>query len=126
MAVLTQEMKEMVKAQRPAFVATASKEGIPNVVAMGSVRIIDEETLGFAVFSQGKSFKNLKENPNVAITVVDAKAMKEFQFKGRATIETSGPFFETIKAEYSGRKLVPQCVVKLAVTEIYSFPPKTA
>ncbi len=124
MAVLTEEMKQMMKAKRYAMVATATNKGVPNVVAMGSPRVLDDETLGFACGSRGKTFKNIHDNPVVAITVVDADTVKEFQFKGKATVETSGPFFESVKAEWSARKLVPQCVVKVSVSEIYSFPPK--
>ena len=124
MAVLTEEMKQMVKAKRYAMVATATKDGIPNVVAMGSPRVLDDQTLGFGCGMKGKTFKNIHDNPVVAITVVDADKMKEFQFKGKATVETSGPFFEELKAEWSKMKLVPQCVVKVAVSEIYTFPPK--
>jgi hypothetical protein len=124
MAILTEEMKQMFKTKRYAMVATATKNGMPNVVAMGSPRVLDDKTLGFACGSQGKTFKNIHDNPVVAITVVDADTMKEFQFKGKATVETSGPFFESVKAEWSKMKLVPQCVVKVAVSEIYSFPPK--
>ena len=124
MAVLTEEMKQMVKAKRYAMVATATKDGMPNVVAMGSPRVLDDQTLGFACGTRGKTFKNIHDNPVVAITVVEADKMKEFQFKGKATVETSGPFFEALKDEWSKMKRVPQCVVKVAVSEIYSFPSK--
>jgi uncharacterized protein len=123
MAVLTEEMKQMFKTKRYAMVATATKNGVPNVVAMGSPMVLNDETLGFACASQGKTFKNIHDNPVVAITVVDADTMKEFQFKGKATIETNGPFFESVKAEWSKMQIVPQCVVKVVVSEIYSFPP---
>jgi len=124
MAILTEEMKEMVKERRPGFVATASKNGVPNVSARGSVRVIDDNTLGFACFWSGKTIKNLEENPNIAIAVADLKAMRGFQFKGKATVERSGPFFEAVKTEYSERKLVPQCVVRLAVTKVHPLPPR--
>ncbi|MDD5095767.1 MAG: pyridoxamine 5'-phosphate oxidase family protein [Dehalococcoidia bacterium] len=123
MAVLTEEMKQMIKSKRYAMVATATKDGIPNVVAMGSPRVLDDQTLGFGCGTKGKTYKNVHDNPFVAITVVDDK-MREFQFKGKATVETSGPFFESLKAEWTKMKLVPQCVVKVAVSEIYAFPSK--
>ena len=124
MGILTEEMKELVKERRPGYVATASKGGTPNVSARGSVRVIDDNTLGFACFWPGKTVNNLEENPNIAIAVADLETMKGFQFKGKAMIERDGPFFDAIKAEYSERKLAPQCVVKVAVTEVHSLPPK--
>jgi predicted pyridoxine 5'-phosphate oxidase superfamily flavin-nucleotide-binding protein len=124
MAILTEEMKQMIKAKRYAMVATATKGGVPNVVAMGSPRVLDDQTLGFGCGSKGKTFKNIHDNPVVAITVVDVDKMKEFQFKGKATVETSGAFFEALKSEWVKMKVVPQCVVKVAISEIYSFPPQ--
>jgi uncharacterized protein len=111
-------MKQMFKKKRYAIVGTASKSGIPNAVAMGSPMVLDDETLGFVCMSQGKTFRNIQDNPVVAITLVDVDTMKEFQFKGKATVETSGPFFELVK------KMKPRCVVRVSVSEIYSFPPK--
>ncbi len=50
--MLTDEMKEMFKTKRYAMVGTASKEGVPNTVAMGSPRVLDDETLGFGCGSR--------------------------------------------------------------------------
>ncbi len=74
--------------------------------------------------AKGKTYSNIQENPIVAITVVDADVMKQFQFKGEATVETNGTFFEELKAEWAQWQQVPQCVVKMAVGEIHLFPPK--
>jgi predicted pyridoxine 5'-phosphate oxidase superfamily flavin-nucleotide-binding protein len=40
MAKLTEEAKNAIGTMRPAYVATASKTGKPNVSAKGSVRVI--------------------------------------------------------------------------------------
>ena len=121
MAVLNDEMKEMFKNKRYAMVGTASKEGIPNTVAMGSPMVLDDETICFACASEGKTFNNVHENPNVAVTVVDAEIMQQHQFKGKATIETSGDVFDQYKEKFSKMKVVPKCVVKVSVSEIYSL-----
>ncbi len=121
MAVLNDEMKEMFKNKRYSMVGTASKEGIPNTVAMGSPMVLDDETICFACASEGKTFKNVHENPNVAVTVVDAEIMQQHQIKGKATIETSGEVFDQYKELFSKKNIEPKCVVKVAVGEIYSL-----
>ncbi len=117
MATLNDEMKQMLRNKRYAIVATASKAGIPNAVAMGSPMVLDDQTLCFVCMTKGKTFNNVHENPNVAITVIDADVGQQHQIKGKATVETSGPLFDKfIKA---GAK----CVVTVAVSEIYSLRP---
>ena len=123
MATLNDEMKEMFKNKRYAVVGTASKAGIPNAVAMGSPMVLDDETLCFACVSEGKTFHNVHENPYVAITVVDADVLQQHQIKGKATIETSGPVYDQVKELFAAMNVEPKCVVKVAVSEIYSLRP---
>jgi len=123
MATLNDEIKEMFKNKRYAVVGTASKAGTPNAVAMGSPMVLDDETLCFACASEGKTFRNVHENPYVAITVIDADVMQQHQIKGQATIETSGPLFEQFKERFAPMKIEPKCVVRVAVSEIYSLRP---
>ena len=123
MATLNDEMKEMFANKRYAVVGTASKGGIPNAVAMGSPTVLDDATLCFACVSEGKTFNNLHENPNVAVTVIDAEVMQQHQIKGKATIETSGPLLDQFKAAMAPHNIVPKCVVKVAISEIYSLRP---
>jgi predicted pyridoxine 5'-phosphate oxidase superfamily flavin-nucleotide-binding protein len=121
MANLNDEMKEMFEKKKFAIVGTASKKGIPNAVAMGSPMVLDDETLCFACVAEGKTFNNLRENPNVAITVVDAEVFQQHQIKGMATIETSGPLFEKFKELMTPFNVVPKCAVKVSVDEIFSL-----
>jgi len=122
-ATLNDEMKEMFKNKKYAVVGTASKAGIPNAVAMGSPMVLDDETLCFACASEGKTFRNVHENPYVAITVIDVEVMQQHQIKGKATTETSGPLFDQFKEQMAVFKVVPKCVIKVAVSEIYSLRP---
>ena len=60
MAKLTDEMKTMLERQL-AIVATASKDGAPNVGPKGSLYAVDEETL---VYSEGTLQKTFKTYPS--------------------------------------------------------------
>jgi predicted pyridoxine 5'-phosphate oxidase superfamily flavin-nucleotide-binding protein len=67
----------------------------------------------------------LKENPKIAVAVVDAQARKGFQFKGKAVLEISGKIYEQMSAKIAGMKLPPpQCVAKITVSEIVPIPTK--
>jgi len=123
--VLTEEMKNLISQVRLCYAATASKDGMPNVSPKGSIMVVDDKTLAFACMMSPKTVSNLKENPKIAVAVVDAQARKGFQFKGKAVLETSGKIFEQMSARVAGMKLPPlQCVVRIAVSEVIPIPTK--
>ena len=123
MAILTEGMKQIIREQL-CFVATASKEGIPNVSPKGSVRVIDDDTLAFAAMS-GKTIRNLEENPNIGVAVADRAVTQGFQFRGKAKLEKSGAIYDTIAAELTARQRPkPELVVRITLTEVYPTPPR--
>ena len=126
MAVLTDDMKQLIKEQRAAYVATATKDGIPNVSIKGSIQVIGEDTLAFACIWSDHTIKNLEANPNVAIAVSDTKA-KSLQIKGKAVLEKSGALYDSMSEALAKMKFPkPKCVAKITVTEAYLWPPAKA
>jgi predicted pyridoxine 5'-phosphate oxidase superfamily flavin-nucleotide-binding protein len=82
-----------------AWVATASREGVPNVTPKGSLKLLDEHHVLFADLFSLKTRKNLLENNQVAVTVVDAATGKGYQIKGIAEVTSSGPLFDETRKE---------------------------
>ena len=120
MAKLTSEMKAVFEKQL-AVIATASKDGTPNVGPKGSMYVFDDETLAYSEGTGQKTFKNLQENPKVAVLVVDREKGEGYQVKGTAELLTSGDFFERVARRQEERKRPrPKHVVKITVDEIYS------
>ena len=119
MAKLTAEMSNFIKKERDpvtVFVGTSSKDGIPNIAAKGTfISILDDETLAYADTYSVKTIKNVRQNPNVVIAVINSKTYKGYQFKGMAEVVESGPILE------EARKQNPQVmsVTKVKVKEIY-------
>lgn len=123
MPKLTNEMKAMFEKQLP-VIATANRDGIPNVGPKGSMHIIDDETLAFSESQLQKTFKNLVENPKVAVMIVEREKADGYQFKGTARILTEGDFFEkVVKRQESRGRPRPKRVVKIKIEEIYSLKP---
>lgn len=106
------------------FLATASSEGIPNVVPIGFARPIDNGSILIADNYMNKTRKNIEENPNVAIVTKDAQK-NPYQFKGTAEIFDSGKIFEEVVewAQNVMTKLNPKAAIVVKVTEIYSVQP---
>jgi hypothetical protein len=129
MGKVTDEMKEfinnLVKARMVGFVATASKDGIPNLVPKGSLGILDDDNLVFADFGSERTLNNIRENPKVSATFVDVNKRKGYQFKGNAEILDSGPVYDEIvrRIEAGPVKLPkPKYAVKIEIKEVYNIP----
>ena len=63
MVALTDEMKETIARNRVVPMATASKDGIPNVVPMASIRVVGDDTIWIMNNYMVKTLRNLEENP---------------------------------------------------------------
>ncbi len=84
--------------------------------------VADDETLAYAEGTGQKTFRNLQENPKVAVLVVDLEKSDGYQIKGTAEVLTSGNLFEKIARRSEERKKPrPKYVVKIKVEEIYSI-----
>ena len=119
MTKLTSEMKAMFEKQL-AVIATASKDGTPNVGPKGSMHVVDDETLAYSEGTGQKTLGNLQENPKVAVLVVDRERGEGYQVKGTAELLTSGDFFERVARRQEERKRPrPNRVVRIRIEEIY-------
>jgi len=133
MAQMNQRMKEIFEKQEAIVLATATKDGVPNVVPVSVKKVIDDETVLISDQFLNKTLKNLKANPQVAITIwgkrKDGKGYEGYQIKGTVAIETSGQRFEetakwveqmskALKLPFKSKGAV---IVKIA--EIYSVSP---
>ena len=105
-----------------AWVATATREGVPNVTPKGSVRVLDDQHVIFADLFSLKTRRNLEQNPRVAVTVIDAATHKGYQIKGTAELVSSGPLYDQMAEQM--KQLAPTLpppmyVVKIAVDSVY-------
>jgi predicted pyridoxine 5'-phosphate oxidase superfamily flavin-nucleotide-binding protein len=105
MGILTEQMKQLVRAQRLGFVATVSPDGKPNLSPKGTTTVWDDDHLIFADIRSPGTVANLQHNPAVEINVVDWFVRKGFRFKGAARVLTDGPLFEEIVAFYEHKGL---------------------
>ena len=121
MAKLTEEAKKAIGTMRPAFVATVSKSGKPNVSAKGSLRVMDDEHVMFADVASPRTIANIKENGQVAIICLDAATRKGCRIWGKGEILSSGEIFDKDSAEMAARNMKPKHVVKVAVEEVETF-----
>lgn len=123
MAKLADDMKELIESQKMSFVATAGSDGIPNVSPKGTIRVLDDETLIFADLFSTRTRTNVRGNPKIALSVVDEKARRGYQFKGQAELLSQGPLYEKMVKDLESLQTTIKNVVKIRVEEIYDLTP---
>ena len=125
MGGLIQEAKDVLARMKVIPVATASKDGCPNVVPMTFVKALDDSTLLVADNYMDKGATNLEENPQIAVLVWDTETKQAYQIKGTAEILRSGPVFDETVAWVTGLKphLTTKAAVVLRVAHVYVCQP---
>ncbi len=125
MAKLTTEMKEAIGQIKVFHLATASKDGVPNVAPMGSVFLIDDETLFIGDNFMKKTIANVLENPKAAVLVFGGGVKGCFQIKADVIIENEGHDFEEMKKKIQAMKptLNPKHLLRLKITDIFECMP---
>ena len=121
MTKLTDEAKKAIGEIRPSLVATASRNGKPNVSAKGSLRVLDDEHVAFADIASPRTVANIRENPQMAVICLDAAARKGCRIWGKGSILNSGELFDQLSAEYAEKNMKVNNVVKVSVEEVESF-----
>ena len=122
MAKLSEEIKTIIAEIRPGIIATASKDGKPNVSAKGSFRVLDDEHVIFADINSPRTITNLKENPYVSALVVHPRTLKGCRIWGKAEILTSGALFDQMNKEFTEKGLKVNHVVKIKIDKVQETP----
>lgn len=84
--MLNEDIKKYIDQSVLCWLATVSKEGIPNVSPKEIFTWLDEEHLIIANIASPKSVKNIKANPNVCISFIDILVQKGYKLVGKAKI----------------------------------------
>ena len=129
MAKMNEKIRTMFENQPIVAMATASTNGIPNVVPIGAKKVLDDETILISDQYFNKTLANLKENPQVSLMFWDAQDHDSYQIKGTITLETSGEIFEQTAAwidEIAKARNIPmksKGAVVLKITDIFTNAP---
>jgi predicted pyridoxine 5'-phosphate oxidase superfamily flavin-nucleotide-binding protein len=88
--MLTPDMKRIIQEQRLGFVATADRDGIPNVSPKGTFVVFDDETIAFGEIRSPGTIRNLRVNPCIEVNFVDPFVRKGYRFAGTAIVVERG------------------------------------
>jgi predicted pyridoxine 5'-phosphate oxidase superfamily flavin-nucleotide-binding protein len=125
MTKLTAEMKEAFQKMKVFPVATASKDGIPNVIPIGIVELVDDETIWITDNFMNKTLSNLRVNPKIAIYIWGPEIKGCFQIKGVTSIKTSGKEYDEMKEKINKKNpaLPARSLVIVRITEVFECKP---
>jgi uncharacterized protein len=98
--MITSEIKNFLNTQKLGYVATVSLDGFPNISPKGTIITWSSEILAFADIRSPDTVKNLQNNPNVEINVIDPLLRKGYLFKGVARLINSGLQYDEILQYY--------------------------
>ncbi len=119
MVKITAKIKDSLMNVKHLYLATASKDGTPNVIIVGAWKLMDDESVLISDQFFLKTFKNLQENPKVSFAFWGDKG--GYQIKGMASIHKDDKVFaddiEFMKVKYP--KLTPKSAVLVKFTEVY-------
>jgi predicted pyridoxine 5'-phosphate oxidase superfamily flavin-nucleotide-binding protein len=115
------EVREVLAKQKPLPIATATRDGTPNVVFIGFMKILDDETLLLADNYFLKTAANLSENPRISVLCYDSETKRSFQIKCSATVYKAGPQFDEMRKWVHGvnPKLPAKAAVVAKVEAVY-------
>jgi predicted pyridoxine 5'-phosphate oxidase superfamily flavin-nucleotide-binding protein len=122
MVKMPPEVRETLEKQKPVPIATASKDGTPNVVFVGMLKVLDDENIMIGDNFFYKTSANLAENPKISILCYSGETKKSFQIKGSVNVYKEGETFEAMRKWVQGvnPKLPAKSCVMVKVEEIYN------
>lgn len=122
MVSMPKDVRETLEKQKPIPIATANRAGVPNVVFVGALKILNDETLMLADNFFNKTAVNLAENPKISILCYNPQTSKSFQIKGNAKIYKEGQIYEDMRSFVHGinDKLPAKAAVIVQIEEIYN------
>ncbi len=120
---ISNEIKQVFESVPFMAFSTVNNAGVPNVVVIGSKKIINKNTIWVIDTFFNKTKENILQNKNVAIALW--KDLKGYQIKGTSTYHSEGDIFEEAKdwiLQLKPDKIV-KGLVEIKVKEIFSITP---
>ncbi len=98
MAIINDEIRAVFEKNRVFPVATAARDGTPNVAPIAFVQLVGGDEIWVGDNFMKKTLANVRENPKMSIFAWDPDSKKCFQVKGSVEVRTEGPEYEKMRA----------------------------
>jgi predicted pyridoxine 5'-phosphate oxidase superfamily flavin-nucleotide-binding protein len=95
---------EILKVREFVAVSTADKRGKPNSAPKLLLKI-DGGTVYFIDYSIGRTFENLKINPEISLSLIDLHSLFGYRLNGKAEIIEKGKIYDECVKELQKREI---------------------
>lgn len=125
MTNLSAEIKKALMDSELFPLATASRQGIPNVVPIKYAYVEKDDVLWLVDNYLKKTLENITQNPHGALFVYRPEAKLCVQIKGKLEVQTSGPDYERMKQRVLSIRpdLPAKSLIVMTVTDLYQCLP---
>ena len=123
MAILTDDMKRVIREQRLGFYATVCEDGSPNLSPKGTTYVLDDDHLFFADVRSPQTVANIRRGSLVEVNIVDPLVRKGYRFKGVATVLESGPLYDRAIAFYRQRGSQVAAIREIVLVRVQTAQP---
>jgi predicted pyridoxine 5'-phosphate oxidase superfamily flavin-nucleotide-binding protein len=106
----------------PAVIATASRDGCPNVTHLSRVFYVDDAHVALSNQFFSKTIRNLAENPYASVLLIDPLKFEQYRlFLRYERTERRGPLFDRMEADIEAVAAITGMsgIFKLKSADIY-------
>ena len=94
---LPPEIRSSLEGVIPSLIATVAADGTPNVSYLSQVWYVDDRHVALSWQFFNKTVRNLQENPQACIHVIDPSALQIWAIRTRfVRVENEGPLFQAM------------------------------
>ncbi len=99
---MSEEVKDLL--QKMPFIPLVSlgKDG-PHLIVVGKGFEVDDETIAFFGWRQGKTSENIRKNGVIQIALVSEQKNSGYRLAGTGRIETQGKIYDSLKGKFPGQ-----------------------
>ena len=125
MVQMTPDIMEAFRSCKIFPLATASRDGEPNVAPMGAVFPREPDTIWIGNQFMKTTIRNIMENPRACLNVWGPGITRCYKIKGDVEVKTAGDEYETMRREVAKAKagLICKSLLVMTITEIYECMP---
>ncbi len=122
---MSKEVQEAMEKQKIFPFATASKDGVPNVVPIGFLFEGRDGNIWVIDNYMDKSLKNVRENPKASFYIWEQGFKQSYQVKCSVIVEDSGDDYQfAVDFAHEKKETYPaKTLMKLVVDDVYYVTP---
>lgn len=121
MKTLNSEVRTFLNENKMWVLATAGDT--PNAVPIYFTKVLDNNTLMLVDVFMNKSLVNIKNNPQVAVSVHNAEKLQGYQIKGKASYISEGTLVSEGNAMAAALKLAAKGIITIEIEDIIVTSP---